>query len=299
MHLLLTCLLLLPAAVLAAGPRAVVFQTDFSLKDGAVAAMKGVALGVSPRLALHDLTHEIPPYSIWDAACRLKQTVAYWPAGTVFVSVVDPGVGTDRRSVVARTRAGHYVVTPDNGTLTFLAASPGLAEVRVIDAERQRLPGSAESYTFHGRDVFAYVAARLAAGNLRSREVGPLAPGDVIRLPHEAAALGADGVLRGTLTVSDPNYGNLWSNIPKDLLLRAGLRLGDTVGVRVLHDGRERYAGRLPYVATFGEVPVGAPLLYLNSLLEAALALNQGSFAAEFAAGAGPGWTLELARLPP
>jgi hypothetical protein len=275
-----------------------VFQTDFSLKDGAVAAMKGVAHGVSPRLALHDLTHEIPPFNIWDAACRLKQTVAYWPPGTVFVSVVDPGVGTERRSVVARTRAGHYVVTPDNGTLTFLAESPGLAEVRVIDAGRQRLPGSAESHTFHGRDVFAYVAARLAAGRLRFRDVGPAATNDIVRLPYQRPALGADGVLRGTVTVSDPNYGNVWSNIPKDLLARAGLRLGDTVAVRVTHDGREVFAAPVKHVTTFGEVPVGAPLLYLNSLLEAALAVNQGSFAAQFKAGSGPGWEIEIGPAP-
>src|SRR6266436_10220645 len=77
----------------------IVFQTDFGLKDGAVSAMKGVAMSVSPDLKLYDLTHEIPAYNIWEAAYRLEQTVPYWPAGTVFVSVVDPGVGTNRRSV--------------------------------------------------------------------------------------------------------------------------------------------------------------------------------------------------------
>ena len=111
----------------------VVFQSDFGLKDGAVSAMKGVAMGVSPDLKLFDLTHEIPPYNIWEAAYRLEQTVPYWPAGTVFVSVVDPGVGTTRKSVVLKTKTGQFIVTPDNGTLTLIASSQGIAEIRQID----------------------------------------------------------------------------------------------------------------------------------------------------------------------
>src|SRR3954468_20902949 len=108
----------------------VVFQSDFGVKDGAVSAMKGVAMGVSPDLKLYDLTHEIPAYNIWEAAYRLEQTVPYWPEGTVFVSVVDPGVGTSRKSVVLKTNTGKYIVTPDNGTLTLIAASQGIAAVR-------------------------------------------------------------------------------------------------------------------------------------------------------------------------
>jgi len=84
----------------------VVFQSDFGVKDGAVSAMKGVAMSVSTELKLFDLTHEIPAYNIWEAAYRLEQTVPYWPAGTVFVSVVDPGVGTERKSVVLKTVSG-------------------------------------------------------------------------------------------------------------------------------------------------------------------------------------------------
>ncbi len=143
---------------------AVVFQSDFGLKDGAVSAMKGVALGVSPDLGLYDLTHEIPAYNIWEAAYRLEQTATYWPAGTVFVSVVDPGVGTARKSVVMRSKSGHYFVTPDNGTLTLVARSLGISEVREIDEAINRRQQSGRSYTFHGRDVYAYTGARLAAG---------------------------------------------------------------------------------------------------------------------------------------
>ncbi|MEO6540544.1 MAG: SAM-dependent chlorinase/fluorinase, partial [Ferruginibacter sp.] len=143
-----------------------VFQSDFGLKDGAVSAMKGVAMGVSPDLKLFDLTHEIPAYNIWEAAYRLEQTVVYWPAGTVFVSVVDPGVGTTRKSVVLKTKTGHFIVTPDNGTLTLIAASLGIAEIREIDEAVNRRKNSEKSYTFHGRDVYAYTGARLAAGKI-------------------------------------------------------------------------------------------------------------------------------------
>src|SRR5664279_2845858 len=125
----------------------VVFQSDFGLKDGAVSAMKGVSMGVSTDLKLFDLTHEIPAYNIWEAAYRLEQTVPYWPAGTVFVSVVDSGVGTTRKSVVLKTKTGQFIVTPDNGTLTLIASSQGIAEVRQIDEVLNRRKNSQESYT--------------------------------------------------------------------------------------------------------------------------------------------------------
>ena len=141
----------------------IVYQSDFGLRDGAVSAMKGVALTVDPTLRLEDLTHDIPPFNIWEGAWHLDTTVRYWPAGTVFVSVIDPGVGTQRASVVLKTRSGHYVITPDNGTLTLVARHLGIAGLREIDENRHRLPGSEQSHTFHGRDVYSLIAARLAS----------------------------------------------------------------------------------------------------------------------------------------
>ena len=163
----------------------VVFQSDFGLKDGAVSAMKGVAMGVSTDLKLFDLTHEIPAYNIWEAAYRLEQTVPYWPTGTVFVSVVDPGVGTTRKSVVLKTKTGQYIVTPDNGTLTLIASSQGIAEIRQIDEVLNRRKNSQESYTFHGRDVYAYTAARLAAGVISYEQVGMKLPNEVVEIPFQ------------------------------------------------------------------------------------------------------------------
>lgn len=283
----------LTGTAIAAGPAALLYLTDFGVQDGAVSAMKGVAHGVDPRLRQFDVTHEIPPFAIWDAACRLKQVLPFWPKGTVFVCVVDPGVGTERRSVVARTRSGSWIVTPDNGILTWIAEEPGLAEVRVIDTARHRLKGSENSHTFHGRDVFAYVGAQLASGKLKFQDVGPSLSGEVVRLPFQRATW-AQGVLRGTLTVADPHYGNLWSNIPRSLMEAAKVKPGQVWQFRILEGQRLVAEGTAPWAVTFGQVPVGQPLLYINSLLEVALAVNQGSFVKQFRVGNGPDWVLEL-----
>ena len=167
---------------LARGNGPLVIQTDFGTKDGAVAAMKGVAVSVSPTLAIYDLSHENTPFDVWEAAYRLKQTAEFWPAGTVFVSVVDPGVGTARKSVVLQTKTGHFFVSPDNGTLTLVAAELGIAAVREIDETKHRRKGSENSYTFHGRDVYAYTGAQLAAGVSRFEDIGPLLAPKVVEL---------------------------------------------------------------------------------------------------------------------
>lgn len=198
-------------------PGIIVLQTDFGLKDGAVAAMKGVAMKVSSDLKIFDLTHEIPPYNIWEAAYRLEQAAGYWPKGTIFVSVVDPGVGSDRKSIVAKTKSGHYFVTPDNGTLTLVAASLDIEEVRVINETLNRLPGSNASYTFHGRDVFAYTGARLAAKKISFQQVGPKLTGLITTIKYQQAVL-EDSVIKGTIPVLDVQYGNVWTNIPVHLL---------------------------------------------------------------------------------
>lgn len=271
----------------------VVFQSDFGLKDGAVSAMKGVAMGVSANLRLFDLTHEIPAYNIWEAAYRLEQTIAYWPSGTVFVSVVDPGVGTDRKSVVLKTKTGQFIVTPDNGTLTLVAQSAGIAEVREIDEAINRRKGSENSYTFHGRDVYAYTAARLAAGVIQFEEVGRALPNEVVRIAFQQPLLEGNK-LKGTIAILDVQYGNIWTNIDAALFKQLNPRFGDTLQVTIFHNKTRVYSGRMPYSETFGAVPKFKPLLYLNSLMQVSFALNQGSFAATHRIGSGNEWTVEV-----
>ncbi|GAA3940698.1 DNA-directed RNA polymerase subunit delta [Chitinophaga oryziterrae] len=275
----------------------VVFQSDFGLKDGAVSAMKGVASGVSPDLKLYDLTHEIPAYNIWEAAYRLQQTVPYWPAGTVFVSVVDPGVGTTRKSVVLKTNTGQFIVTPDNGTLTLIAESLGIAEVREIDEAVNRRKDSRKSYTFHGRDVYAYTGARLAAGSITYEQVGPVLPKEVVKIPYQQATLGS-GKLKGNISILDVQYGNIWTNINGDLVSQLHPQYGDILHVSIFHSGKKVYEGDAPYSQTFGAVAKGKPLSYLNSLLQLSFALNQGSFANTYHIGSGSEWSVDVTLKP-
>ncbi|HEY9195552.1 MAG TPA: S-adenosyl-l-methionine hydroxide adenosyltransferase family protein [Mucilaginibacter sp.] len=275
--------------------RIVVFQSDFGLKDGAVSAMKGVAMGVSSNLKLYDLTHEIPAYNIWEASYRLYQTVAYWPAGTVFVSVVDPGVGTTRKSVVLKTRTGQYIVTPDNGTLTLVAESLGIAALRQIDEKVNRRHGSEKSYTFHGRDVYAYTAARLAAGVITYEQVGPELPKQVVKISYQKATI-ENSKLKGTIDILDVQYGNLWTNIGDNLVNQLKIKVGDQLHLVIYKNGEKKYEGDAPYSDTFGEVATGKPLAYMNSLMQLSFAINQGSFADTYKIGSGADWSVEVSR---
>jgi S-adenosylmethionine hydrolase len=271
----------------------VVFQSDFGLKDGAVSAMKGVAMGVSADLKLFDLTHDIPAYNIWEAAYRLEQTVPYWPTGTVFVSVVDPGVGTTRKSVVLKTKTGQYIVTPDNGTLTLIASSQGIAEVRQIDEVLNRRKNSQESYTFHGRDVYAYTAARLAAGVITYEQVGMKLPNEVVQIPYQQAVKEGN-ILKGTISILDVQYGNIWTNIGGPLFNQLRIKYGDQLHVEIFHGNDKVYSGNMPYCQTFGAVDKGKPLAYLNSLLQLSFALNQGDFAKTYSVTSGNDWRVEV-----
>ena len=271
--------------------RALVLQTDFGLQDHAVAAMRGVARLVAPRLIVEDLTHEIPPFDVWQAAYRLHAVVDYWPARTVFVSVVDPGVGTERASVVAKLAGGQLVVTPNNGTLTLLAAAGRVAAVRRIDENAHRLPGSEDSHTFHGRDLYAHVGALLASGRLAFAALG--AATEAVLLPVEQPRLGRARSVGG-IPVLDVRFGNVWTDLPSKEL---GLAPGEAYRVTIAAPGGEaRFAGAVPFRRTFGESPPGEPLLYVNSLGNVALALNQGDFAQRFGVSSGPGWRVTIER---
>ncbi len=272
-----------------------VFQTDFGLKDGAVASMKGVAMGVDKKLQLFDLTHDIPPFNIWEAALRLEQAAAYWPKGTVFVSVVDPGVGSDRKSIVLQTNNDYFFVTPDNGTLTFIAQAMGVKAVRQIDETQNRLPGSAQSYTFHGRDVYAYTGARLASGKIKFEQVGPSLPAKVESIPYQKPVL-ENGIIKGNIPILDVQYGNVWSNISSELLAKAGIQLGDSVNVSIYHNSEKIYDAPVLFAATFSAVAKGRPVAYLNSMLQFSIALNMYNFAQEFKIGSGPTYSIQLSK---
>jgi len=298
-HLISEILVLLFISFISSIPihaqRALVLQSDFGLSDNAVASMKGVAFGVSSEIKIFDSTHDITPFNIWEAAYRLDQTAIFWPEGTVFVSVVDPGVGTDRKSVVLKTESGHYFVTPDNGTLTLVAKSLGIDEVREIDEAKNRLAKSDKSYTFHGRDVYAYTGARLASGTITFEEVGSKLPAEVKMIDHPEPEY-QNSTISGYIPILDVRYGNVWTNITRDLFSRINAEFGDHLTVTISNNDEIKFQGDVPYHRSFGEVSTGEPLLYFNSLENLSIALNQDDFAGKYGINPGPDWKIKISR---
>lgn len=278
--------------------KALVLQTDFGTCDGAVSAMYGVAYSVDENLKVADLTHEVPQYDIWEASYRLIQTVTYWPEGTVFVSVVDPGVGSTRRSIAVETVTGQYIITPDNGTLTHIKKMIGIRGARIIDEEVNRLPKSGESYTFHGRDVYVYTGARLAAGVIDFAGVGSEVPVDSVIELQTVPAVCDGSVVKGTIDVLDVRFGSLWTNISHETFLQLGIKHGERVEIEIQNETRTIYKNILTYAKSFADVYVGEPLVYVNSLDCMAVAINQGSFARAYNIGTGTNWKLSIRKAP-
>jgi S-adenosyl-L-methionine hydrolase (adenosine-forming) len=248
----------------------IVFMTDFGTVDDAVAICKGVMLSIAPDAEIIDLTHQVKPYSITDGARLLARTARYYPAGTVFVSVVDPGVGTVRRSIVVKSRRGQFFVLPDNGLVTPVADRDGIVAAREIRNADWLLPGSS-STTFHGRDVYSPVAAHLARGEDWTG-VGPTV-GELVRLETPRAISDTRGIA-GSVVALDGPFGNLVTNISAEEFRALGFRLGESV--RFTLAGAEASA---PYATTFGDVRPGEALLFIDSRGVLSLALNQGNFA--------------------
>ena len=273
-----------------------VFQTDFTYKEGAVSAMYGLVKKVDRSLEIMDGTHELPQYDTWSASYRLWQTVRFWPKGTVFVSVVDPGVGTSRRSCVAKTADGYYIVTPDNGTLTHIDAYHGILEVRQIDETLNRLPATVGTSVFHGRDVFAYTAARFASGIIGFEEVGPKYPvEEIVRHPLVPCSV-QDGVVRGIFEIADPNFGNLWTNIPFEAFTQASFTYGDTLDVRVFCEEKLIRSFCAPFAPSFGFVGKSAPVIYTNELMRIGAALAQANLMERYGLNFGPDWAVEFSK---
>ncbi len=278
-----------------------VLQTDFGLQDGAVSSMRGVAYNVADNIVVSDLTHGITPFNIFEGSFRLFQTFDYWQPGTVFVSVVDPGVGSKRLSVIAKTTAGHYIVTSDNGTLSHLLSNDLIESVRVIDETTQRLPGSEKSSTFHGRDIYAYNGAKLASGQVVFEDyTEELSVSDLVRLPitpgvYQETVYGQPQLV-GNIDITDVNFGSLWSNIPLREFEKMNLQYGDTLRVQIKCDGSLLFDEVLPYVHTFTDVNPGEPLIYIDSVYTVAFGLHTGSFEQTYHVGAGQGWAVSLTK---
>ena len=277
--------------------RLLVFQSDFGLVDGAVSAMHGVASTVDDSLKIQDLTHDIPPYSIWDASYRLFQTIEYWPKETVFVSVVDPGVGSSRRSVVAETVGGQYIVTPDNGTLTHIKKYVGLKEVREIDETKHRREDTEHSYTFHGRDVYANTGAKLASGKIAFEQVGSVVDLSLTTELEVGKVEKGPDFVKGTIDILDVRFGSLWTNIPRNIFVETGFKHGDRVEVVIRNGSTLAYNNRMTYGKSFADVYASEQIIYVNSVYNMAIAINQGNFARAYNIGTGRHWTIEFRKI--
>ena len=274
-----------------------VLQSDFGLVDGAVSAMVGVALQEDSNLKIHHLTHDITPYNIFEGSYRLFQTVEYWPQGTTFVSVVDPGVGSDRKSVVALTERNQYIVTPDNGTLSYIKKHIGIKAVREISELKNRRENTELSYTFHGRDIYAFTGAKLASGHLTFEEVGPeLSVEEIIELPVVETQI-EDNQVRGAVDILDVRFGSLWTSIKNDDLNALSPKFGERFEVTIFNNDMLVYQNQVTYGRSFADVRIGQPIIYINSLYRVGLAINQGSFAKAYNVGGGPQWHIEIKKI--
>lgn len=261
-----------------------VFQTDFTYKEGAVAAMYGVAKSVDPTLELITATHEIPQYDAYSASYRLYQYIDFWPKGTIFVSVVDPGVGTARKACVAKTKNGYYIVTPDNGTLTHVDKYFGIEEIRQIDETINRLhrEDNGAVSIFHGRDLFGYCAARLASGIITYEEVGPKYDlSEIIRFDLIEANIYKDRI-EGMFEINDPNFGNLWTNIYLDQFKEFGFKIGDNVHTIIYHNDEIVFEKVIPYYDSFGKAPNHSVMIYNNELNKMGIAEVVGNLCEDY-----------------
>jgi len=247
----------------------IVFMTDFGTANDAVAICKAVMIGIAPDARIMDITHQVTPYQIGEASRILSGVTPYYPAGTVFVVVVDPGVGTSRKAVIVKTKKGQYFVVPDNGLMTPIVDADGLEGAREITNPVWMI-GDKISSTFHGRDIFSPAAAHLALGEDWT-QAGP-AVDVLVRLNAPTATVDAKGITGEVIGLDDP-FGSLITNISGDDFKKLGYALDEKVTVKI-----DNKSHTFPYVKTFMGVAVGEPLLYLDSRDRVGFAVNERDF---------------------
>jgi hypothetical protein len=276
--LLLAMLGFTPAATASAAPQPVIaLFTDFGWEDPYVAQMKGAILTVDPTARLLDLTHTVSPYNIAEGAYLLDQSAEEFPAGTIFIAVVDPGVGTDRDPILLETSKGKFFVGPDNGLFTHVVDNEGFSRAWKLD-KPEYFRGGAVSATFHGRDIFAAVAAHLASGVDPDRVGTPIKT--LVMLPVKEPTFTGGSISVEVLHLD--RYGNVILNLRNDGEIAAKLKEGNLVKISI---GKESYSG--PLVKTYGDMEKGRLILLYggNGFLE--IAMNQGSAAKELKVEAG------------
>ena len=274
--------------------RPVVFLTDFGYRDEFAGVCRVVIDRLSPGTRVIDLSHGIAPGDVRRGALALAAAVDPGPP-SVFLAVVDPGVGTKRKSVVVKTKNGQFFVGPDNGSFGYVAQEFGVEAVREIDETVNRRPGTEWSHTFHGRDVYAYVAGKLAAGVITYEQVGPLLGTKVVELDLPKPVL-KDGTVTGMIDSSRGHLGNTTCLIDRRTFDQLGIKEGELVVVTIRRGQKVVWEETVPYARTFGDVPVGKNLMFINSSGFVAMAVNQGNFANTYNIDSGREWTLAVRK---
>jgi len=261
------------------------FMTDFDVKDDAVGICKAVMESVAPGVRIIDITHQSEPYNIAMGARFLAGSAPYFPKNAVFVVVIDPGVGSTRKAIVAKSRVGQFFVLPDNGLLTLIQDRDGIVEAHEITNPAWMI-GSGISSTFHGRDIFSPAGAHIARGD-DFAQAGPALDGTkLVRLDLRNATIDSAG-LHGEVIGTDGPFGNLVLNVPAEIFAQLGYKLGDKVPVTL---AGKSYA--FPFVKTFSDVAVGKELFYIDSRGRLSLGIDQGNFAETYKVGEGAELTI-------
>jgi hypothetical protein len=252
-------------------------MTDFDVKDDAIGICKAVMVGIDPDIRIIDISHQVTPYDIAEGARFLAGSAPYFPADAIFVVVIDPGVGSTRKAIIAHSRRGQYFVLPDNGLLTLF---PSTGENQITEAREITNPawmiGAKLSSTFHGRDIFSPSGAHLARGDDWTQAGPALDIAKLIRLNIQNPTLDATGLHTEVLGLDGP-FGNVILNLPSETFVKLGYHLGDSVPVTI-----DNHPYTIPFVKTFSDVPVASPLLYIDSRGRVALSLNQHNFAEKY-----------------
>jgi len=260
--------------------RVIGFMTDFDVKDDAVGICKAVMDGVAPGVRIIDITHQSEPYNIAMGARFLAGSAPYFPKDAIFVVVIDPGVGSTRKAIIAQSSVGQFFVLPDNGLLTLIQDRDNIVAAREITNPAWMI-GSGISSTFHGRDIFSPAAAHLARGDDWTTAGPALDVSKLVRLNLHNATIDASG-LHGEVIGTDGPFGNLVLNVPAETFAQLGYKRGDLVPVDL---AGKHYV--IPFVKTFSDVPVGKNLFYIDSRGRLSLGIDQGNFSETYRVGEG------------
>jgi len=267
--------------------RVIGFMTDFDVRDDAVGICKAVMVGIAPDVRIIDITHQSEPFNIRMGARFLSGSAPYFPKDAVFVVVIDPGVGSTRKAIIARSKVGQIFVLPDNGLLTLVEDRDGIVEAHEITNPAWMI-GSGISSTFHGRDIFSPAGAHAARGEDIAQAGPALDLTKLVRIEIKDATLDQDGA-HGSVIGTDGPFGNLVLNVSASNFKELGYKLGDQVPIDL---AGKHYVFK--FVKTFSDVPVGKELFFIDSRGRLSIGIDQGNFSKVY--GVGEGAELRIPR---